>query len=76
MSEVALEVGRTPTWVMKNFTHPQLAIFYKNMKRVEFDFAELQARMVWAVGNGWKRPKQITADNLDALRATGMLKEV
>lgn len=62
-------------WVMKNFTFPQLFLFYGKMKKTEQDFAELQARLVWAVANGWKKPKQINADNLEALRSTGMLQE-
>ena len=62
-------------WVMKNFTHSQLILFYRKIKNKEFDVLELQARLVWAIANGWKKPKQISADNIDALKSTGMLKE-
>ena len=75
MSEVGAKMGKTPHWVMKNFTFPQLFLFYRNMKKVEADYTELQARYVWAVANGWKKPKEVSADNVNALKATGMLQE-
>lgn len=57
---------------MKNFTYPQLFLFYSKMKGFEADTLELQARLVWAVANGWKRPKKISAENIDALKSTGL----
>ena len=70
-----MELGQTPMWVMENFTSTQLMFFYGKIKKCEFEFAELQARLVWAIANGWKRPKLISVENVNDLRATGMFKE-
>ena len=71
-------MGQPPMWVMKNFTHPQLILFYGKTKKMEFDYAELQARLVWAIANGWKKPKQVSAENVAGLKgvAGGMIKEI
>ncbi len=75
MIEVSGKLGQTPMWVMKSFTYPQLFLFYSKMKKTEFDFAELQARLVWAIINGWKKPKQLTAENVDQLKNSPMFQE-
>jgi len=48
---------------------------YKALKKNEFDFAELQARLVWAIANGWKKPKDVSSGGLDDLKKFGMLED-
>jgi hypothetical protein len=71
---VALNVGQSPRWVLKNFTLGQLLLTYKFISKSDFDFAELQARLVWAIANGWKRPAGIE-DSADKLTKMGVMEE-
>lgn len=41
---------------MQNFDMIQLAHVHAKITEVEFDYVEMQARMVWAIANGWKKP--------------------
>lgn len=60
---------------MENYTFAQAHMAYGAMMRARFDAAEEQARLVWAVMNGWKRPKppQTLDEAADALKAKGVL---
>ena len=72
--EVAVELRNSPQWVMKNFTYPQLGLMYQKIKQLKFDFAELQARLVWAIANGWKKPQEGTS-GIEALKGLGSMYE-
>lgn len=76
MTEVAVSMGKTPSWVMRSFTYPQLGLMYAKIQKVEFDRVEMQARLVWAVANGWKRAEPLKGDKaLDKLKSLGMVVE-
>ena len=59
---------------MQNFTIAQVLLIYSRLKKVEFDYLELQARLVWAVGNGWSKPKSLDASSKD-LKRMGILED-
>lgn len=59
---------------MKNFTYPQLGLVYQKIKNTEFDFAEMQARLVWAIANGYKKPTEI-ASGITDLKNLGIYEE-
>lgn len=59
---------------MERYTVQQACLVYGAMMRQRFDAAEEQARLVWAIMNGWKRPNVKTLDEAEAdLRARGTL---
>lgn len=70
--EVAVSYHKTPLWVMKNFDMKQLGHVYRKLHEVSENHVELQARMVWAVANGWKRPVPIE-DAIGDLEKKGIL---
>ena len=76
MIEVASAIGKTPMWITKNFTYPQLMLSYRILKEQEFDRAEQQARLVVMVMNGWKRPQKIEVNDIESLKKTGMVEEI
>lgn len=57
---------------MENYTFAQACMAYGAIMRSRFDAAEQQARLVWAVMNGWKRPQTID-EAADKLKAMGVL---
>lgn len=70
-------MGKTPIWVMRSFTYPQLGMMYAKIKEIEFDGSETLARLVWAVASGWKKQAPLKDEAaVSALNKLGMVVEV
>lgn len=48
---------------------------YESIKKAEFEQAELQAKLVWAIASGWKRPENIES-GIDQLEKMGAVKDI
>ena len=72
---VSVAIGKSADWVMDQMTIEQVGLYYSKMKEREFDYQELQARLVWAVGNGWKKPSEPVEADFDKLKDLGIAKD-
>jgi hypothetical protein len=71
---VSVALGKSADEVME-MTVEQVGLYYSKLKRAEFDYQELQARLVWAIANGWKKPQEVSEADLDKLKDKGILKD-
>lgn len=75
---MAWRTGKHPKEIFDTYTVDQASILYDSILERDADMAEITAKMVWAIADGWKRPKKSKdmKDDLKDFKATGMVQEI